>query len=58
MVTSKVVVLRRAFVTLLLSLATLYGTSLTVNRDSGDDVVLKCFRQVAKKAHPDKDLKP
>ena len=54
MATSKVLALRRAFVTLLLSLATFYGISLTLNRDSGDDVVLKCFKQVAKKAHPDK----
>ncbi len=39
---------------LLLSLALLYGVSLDVNRDSGDHIVKASFRKLAKKVHPDK----
>ena len=38
----------------LLELARLYGVAVAVNRDAADDVLLKAFRRVALKAHPDK----
>ena len=45
---------RRAFVSVLLSVAAAYGVAVSVNRDSPDDQLLKTFRRVALKAHPDK----
>ena len=40
---------KRAFVTILLALATTYGLLLQITRDSDDAAVLKAFRQVAVK---------
>ena len=45
---------KRALVTLLLELARLYGLTLSLNRDSQDDVVKLGFRRVMLRAHPDK----
>ena len=45
---------KRALVTLMLELARMYGLTLTLNRDSQDDVVKAGFRKVMKRAHPDK----
>jgi hypothetical protein len=44
---------KRAFVSVLLSLASTYGVSTQVNRESEDQDVLRAYRQVLKKAHPD-----
>ena len=46
---------KRAFVTILLALATTYGLLLQITRDSDDAAVLKAFRQVARRAHRDAD---
>ena len=45
---------KRAFVKVLLALAATYGLLLQITRDSGDTAVVKAFRQVARRAHPDK----
>jgi curved DNA-binding protein CbpA len=45
---------KRALVKVLLTLAALYCLHVEVNRESGDQEVLKAFRRVALKAHPDK----
>ena len=45
---------KRAFVTVLLSVASTYSVKAKVNRDSKDKDLLGAYRQVAKKAHPDK----
>ena len=45
---------QRAFVSVLVSLAQAYGIALQVSRDSMAAEVLKAYRQVAKRAHPDK----
>ena len=45
---------KRAFVSVLLALAAGYGVALTVNRDSEDNDILKGYRRVILKAHPDK----
>ena len=44
----------RAFVKVLLTLAQVYELALTVNRDSSEKDLLKAYRRVALKAHPDK----
>jgi len=44
---------KRAFVSVLLSVASMYGVSALVNRESEDKDVLRAYRQVIKKAHPD-----
>ena len=43
---------RRALVTLLQTLARLYGCRVTVTRDSPDDVVKRAYRTVSKKPPP------
>ena len=45
---------KRAFVTVLLGLATAYGLHVEVTRDSADDVVEKTYRKVSRSVHPDK----
>ena len=45
---------KRAFVTLLLSLARSYGLVLDLNRDSDDLVVQRAYKRVLLKVHPDK----
>ena len=44
----------RAFVKVLLTLAQVYELALTVNRDSSEKDLLKAYKRVALKAHPDK----
>ena len=41
--------LKRALVTVLLSLASAYGIITDINRDSEDDAILGAYRRVAKK---------
>ena len=45
---------QRALVSVLVSLAQAYGIALQVNRESVAAEVLKAYRQVAKRTHPDK----
>jgi len=45
---------KRAFLTLLIVVAKLYGLSAGVNRNSSDQDIEKSFRMVSKRAHPDK----
>ena len=45
---------KRALVKVLLTLAAVYSVRLTVSRDSPDDEVLRAFKRVLLKAHPDK----
>ena len=45
---------KRAYVKLLLQLATIYGVVLTLTRDSPAAAVASAFRKVAVKVHPDK----
>ena len=52
--TSSLQAARRSFVKLLLALAAVYNLTLTINRDSTDEVLTQAFRKVAKKVHPDK----
>ena len=51
---SRVQVATRAFVVVLLSLARLYELVLDVNRESAVEQVIKAYRKVLLKAHPDK----
>ena len=44
---------KRALVTLLKSLATVYGLVLSVTRDAPDKDVRTAYRKVSRKAHPD-----
>ena len=44
---------KHAFVSVLLSLASTYGVSTQVNRESEDQDVLRAYSQVLKKGHPD-----
>ena len=44
---------KRALVTLLKSLATVYGLVLSVTRDATDKEILSAYRKVSRKAHPD-----
>ena len=46
--------LKRALVSVLLSLASAYCIITEINRDSEDDAILGAYRRVAKKVHPDK----
>ena len=45
---------QRAFVKVLLAIAAAYIVIMQVNRDSEDKKLLKAFRRVALKVHPDK----
>ena len=45
---------KRAFVSILLSLAGVYELILDITRDSEDAAIKKAFRKVSVKAHPDK----
>ena len=45
---------KRALVKVLLALAAIYTVHLQVSRDSGDTQVLKAYKRVALKVHPDK----
>lgn len=45
---------KRAFVRVLLALAAAYTLSISVDRDSADADVLKAWKQVVRKVHPDK----
>jgi hypothetical protein len=51
---SKVGVATRAFVVVLLALAKRYKLLLTVNRDSSTEQLVKAYRKLLLKAHPDK----
>ena len=44
----------RAFVRVLLAVARVYDVALTVNRDASEKDLLKAYKRVALKAHPDK----
>ena len=44
----------RAFVRALLTLARVYNLALVVNRDTPENELLKAYKKVALKAHPDK----
>ena len=54
MATSKLGVATRAFVVVLLALARSYDLALSVDRDSSEDRLLKAYRKVLLKVHPDK----
>ena len=54
MAASLILLARRALVSVLLSLATAYHLAITVDRDSDDQVVVKAYKRVLLKAHPDK----
>ena len=54
MALSQAMVARRALVTVLLSLASLYGVLLSVARESTDDQVLAGYNKLIRKVHPDK----
>ena len=45
---------KKAFVRVLLHLASVYGVAANVNRESPDDDLMKAFRKVAFRCHPDK----
>ena len=45
-----------AFASVILSLASTYGVSTQVNRESEDQDVLGAYRQVVKTAHPDRKI--
>ena len=51
---SKVELARRALVTLLVHFGLAYAVAISVNRDSPDAEVLRAFRRIALKVHPDK----
>ena len=51
---SKAGAAKRAFVKLLLTLATFYGLALTVTREAPDAEFRKAYKRVSLKAHPDK----
>ena len=52
--TSKIFLAKRALVTVLLSVAVAYGVALSLNRDATNANVLKAYRCVVLKVHPDK----
>ena len=54
MPTSPLSAVARAFVHVLLVLARAYFVGLTVNRDSSEDQLLKAYKKLLLKAHPDK----
>ena len=54
MATSKLGVATRAFAVVLLALARSYNLVLSVGRDSSQDALLKAYRKVLLKVHPDK----
>ena len=54
MAASAVLLAKRALVSVLLALAATYELVLTVTRDSADADIVKAFRRVAVKVHPDK----
>ena len=45
---------KRAFVRVLLALAVVYNVELLITRDSSDTDVVKAYKKVSLKAHPDK----
>ena len=47
-------VAQRAFVTVLLALAAAYGVSVTVTRESPDAALLRAYRRLLLRVHPDK----
>ena len=47
-------VAKRAFVTVLLALAAAYGVSVAVTRDSPDAALLRTYRRLLLRVHPDK----
>ena len=51
---SKLAAATRAFVSVLLALERAYDLALQVNRDSAHDAILRAYRKVLLKAHPDK----
>ena len=51
---SKILIATRAFVALLLALSRRYELVLEVNRDSSPELLVKAYKKVLLKAHPDK----
>ena len=45
---------KRAFIRVLLAFAAQYAVGVTVNRDSTDAEIVKAYRRVVRKVHPDK----
>lgn len=58
MVCGPVQAAKRALVSLICALAQVYNVQVRCKRDSPDDVVLKDFRRLALKAHPDRGGQP
>ena len=54
MPSSPLLLAKRAFVHLLLTMAKAHNIDISVNRDSPDNVIMKAYRRVVLKAHPDK----
>lgn len=54
MPSSALTLAQRKFVSVLLSVAAAYGVAVRANRDSEAGELLKAYRSVARKAHPDK----
>ena len=54
MAAGPVQVAKRTLVFVLLLLARKHGLQLAVTRESGDDIVLACYRKVIRRVHPDK----
>ena len=54
MVCGPVQIAKRALVNVICALAHIYGVCVVCKRDSPDEVVLKDFRRLALKAHPDR----
>ena len=46
---------KRALVVLLKHLATVYGVTVSVTRDSADKDIRRAYRQVSRRAHPDRN---
>ena len=53
MVVNAAQVAKRAFVKVLLRLATAYRLFLGINRDSNDQALTSAYRKLARKVHPD-----
>ena len=53
MVVSPALHARRAFVKVMIALATVYGVLLGVTRDSPDAVVVRAHKKLLRKVHPD-----
>jgi len=54
MASSPYLLAKRAFVSVILALCSAYHTATTVNRDSDDKDLLRLYRRLLLKVHPDK----